>query len=119
MVAVLLYNAFTADTDLEKAEAALAVLIEKINVLCSKYNVKSLSIFGSVCAKDFNELSDIDLLISFNKMNHGDYADNFFIIAEKFEQLFKRKVDLITENSLSNPYFIESINNSRKVIYGD
>ena len=91
--------------------------IDKIKTLCTMYNVKSLFAFGSVCTNNFNDQSDIDLLITFNKMEYGDYADSYFILADKFEELFNRPVDLITDKSLSNPYFIESLNQTKKLIY--
>lgn len=92
--------------------------IHQIKKLCESHNVKSLFVFGSASTENFNELSDIDLLISFHQMDYGDYADNYFELADKFENIFKRKVDLVTENSLSNPYFIESVNKNKALIYG-
>lgn len=92
--------------------------MEGIQELCSKHNVKSLFAFGSVCTDQFNENSDIDLLVSLNPMDYGDYADTFFVLAEKFEDLLQRPVDLITDKSLSNPYFIDSINRTKTQIYG-
>jgi predicted nucleotidyltransferase len=47
----------------------------------------------------------IDLLVSFNPREAGDYADTYFDLADKFGHLFRRPVDLITDKSLSNPYF--------------
>jgi len=91
---------------------------EKIKELCKEHNVNQLYAFGSVCGDKFNEKSDVDFLVSFKPMDYGDYADTFFNLAEKFENLFERKVDLITENSLSNPYFIDSVNKNRKLLYG-
>lgn len=96
----------------------LADNIDKINSLCMSYNVKSLFAFGSVCTDKFNEESDVDLLISFNKMEYGDYADSYFKLAEEFETLFKRSVDLITDKSISNPYFLESVNKTKTLLYG-
>lgn len=90
---------------------------EKINALCQYYNVKALFAFGSVCTDKFNDHSDIDLLIAFNPMDFGDYADAYFNIAEEFEKLFQRPVDLITDKSLSNPYFINSLNKTKTLIY--
>ena len=87
-------------------------------MLCSTHNVKSLFAFGSVCTELFNDKSDIDLLVSFKPMEYGDYADTYFELAEKFENLLKRPIDLITDKSLSNPYFIESINHTKTLIYG-
>jgi predicted nucleotidyltransferase len=92
--------------------------INQIKTLCSIHNVKSLSAFGSVCTDKFTEASDIDLLISFKPMDYADYADNYFTIADKFEELFHRPVDLVTDKSLSNPYFIESVNQTKTLLYG-
>jgi predicted nucleotidyltransferase len=92
--------------------------IDNIKALCMAYNVKNLFAFGSVCTDKFDDNSDIDLLISFKPMDYADYADSYFEIADKFEELFKRPVDLVTEKSLKNPYFIESVNQTKTLIYG-
>jgi uncharacterized protein len=92
--------------------------MDKIRALCLRHNVKSLFAFGSVCTDKFTESSDIDLLITFNSMDHSDYADNYFDIADGFENVFKRPVDLVTEKSLKNPYFIKSVNKTKTLIYG-
>lgn len=91
--------------------------LENIKELCVEYNVQSLFAFGSVCSENFNAKSDIDLLISFKPMDYSDYADAYFNIADKFEEVFARPVDLITEKSLHNPYFIDSINKNKTKIY--
>ena len=91
--------------------------IDKIKTLCANRNVKSLFVFGSVCTDKFKNSSDIDLLISFNPMDYADYADNYFLIADEFEKILHRPVDLITDKSLSNPYLINSINMTKTLIY--
>ena len=91
--------------------------LNDIKTLCTDYNVKTLFAFGSVCTDKFTDKSDVDLLISFNPMDYGDYADTYFKLADKFEQLFKRSVDLVTEKSLSNPYLIDSINKTKTLLY--
>jgi uncharacterized protein len=93
--------------------------LENIRQLCLTHNVKTLFAFGSVCTERFNEDSDIDLLISFKPMDFGDYADTYFELADKFENLFNRTVDLVTDKSLSNPYFIESVNQTKTLLYGN
>jgi len=92
--------------------------IDNIKALCMIHNVKSLFAFGSVCTGTFNDKSDIDLLITFYPMDFGDYADAYFDLADKLEDLFNRPVDLITEKSLKNPYFIDSINKTKTLLYG-
>jgi hypothetical protein len=85
--------------------------------LCEKYEVKTMFVFGSATTSQFNDLSDIDILISFKEIPFNQYTDNFFELHEKLEELFQRKVDLFTERSLSNPYFIESIEATKKLLY--
>ena len=92
--------------------------MDKIKSLCITHNVKSLFAFGSVCTDRFTDKSDVDLLISFKPMDYGDYADTYFNLAEKFEDLFRRPVDLVTDKSLSNPYFIDSVNQTKTLLYG-
>ncbi len=99
-------------------QSILTENIDGIKALCVSYNVESLFAFGSVCTDRFNEKSDIDFLVSFKSMEYGDYADKYFQLAEKFEHLLHRSVDLVTDKSLSNPYFIESINKTKTLIYG-
>jgi predicted nucleotidyltransferase len=91
--------------------------MDKIRALCMTHNVKNLFACGSVCTDRFNDRSDIDLLVSFNPMDFGDYADTYFELAENFEKLFKRPVDLITDKSLKNPYFIRSVNQTKTLLY--
>lgn len=90
---------------------------DNIRQLCMKYNVRSLFAFGSVTTEEFTNESDIDLLVSFMPMSPEDYADNYFDLADSFEALLKRPVDLVTEKSLRNPFFIESINRTKSKIY--
>lgn len=98
--------------------AILADNLQKINSLCEEHNVKSMYAFGSVNSDKFSETSDVDILVSFKPMSFGDYADAFFDLAEDLEEVFQRPVDLITEKSLSNPFFIQSIEQSKIRLYG-
>ncbi len=92
--------------------------LKKIKKLCHTHNVKSLFIFGSSATGQMHDQSDIDLLISFNSMDHADYADNYFMVAEELEKILNKPVDLVTEGSLGNPYFIDSVNKTKVQIYG-
>jgi uncharacterized protein len=91
--------------------------MDKIRALCMTHNVKNLFAFGSVCTDRFDDRSDVDLLVTFNPMDFGDYADTYFELAENFEKLFNRPVDLITDKSLNNPYFIKSVNQTKTLLY--
>ncbi len=92
--------------------------IDKLHEYCKIFNINKMYLFGSATSDKFNKNSDIDFLISFNdNISIDDYTDNYFELHYKLSDLFGRKVDLITERSLSNPYFIESINETKELIY--
>lgn len=91
--------------------------IQELRELCKRFDVKTLYLFGSVCSDKFNNDSDIDILISFKEISIEKYTDNYFEFHYKLEELFNRKIDLLTENSLSNPFFIESIEETKQLLY--
>ncbi len=91
--------------------------IDEIREICKAYEVRDLYSFGSVNTLSFRGDSDIDLLISFNDISIEEYANNYFDLHYKFEELFNRRIDLVTTNSLSNPYFIKSIDRTKTLIY--
>jgi predicted nucleotidyltransferase len=92
--------------------------IPQIKTLCQKYNVKKLFAFGSVLTNKFNEQSDIDLIVDFDKQNIADYFDNYFDFKYSLENIFGRKVDLLEEKPIQNKYLRNSIENSKQLIYG-
>jgi hypothetical protein len=73
--------------------------------------------FGSAVTSDFSESSDVDILISFKDISIEKYTNNYFELHDALVKLFQRKVDLLTERSLSNPYFIESIERTKQLLY--
>ncbi len=91
--------------------------IDKIKNYCKTYKVKELYVIGSATSDKFSEKSDIDLLIRFDNISIEEYTDNYFTLHKLFQNLFNRKVDLITDKSLSNPFFIQSIENTKKLLY--
>lgn len=99
-------------------EAILEQHIEELKQLCKTFKIKRLYAFGSVVSEKFNNKSDIDFLISFaDNLSIEEYTANYFSLHNKLRALFHREIDIITERSLSNPYFIKSINESKKLIY--
>jgi len=91
--------------------------LDELKIICETYDVKTLYAFGSACTDNFNESSDIDILESFKDISIEKYTDNYFELHYKLAKLFDRKIDLLTENSLSNPYFIESIEETKELLY--
>ncbi len=96
------------------------ILTERINELkrlCELYRVRTMYAFGSVCTDNFKEDSDIDFLIAFDDLSFDQYTDNYFELHYKLQDLFNRQIDLLTVNSLSNPYFIKGIEQTKELIY--
>lgn len=86
--------------------------------VCKLLQVDKMYAFGSVVTQQFNDDSDIDILISFsNKLSIEQYTNNYFKLHYKLREIFNRDIDIITERSLSNPYFIESINENKVLLY--
>lgn len=93
--------------------------LDKLALLSKKHRVENLYVFGSVTTDRFTSSSDIDFLVEFQPMDFGDYTDNYFQFCFALEALFDRKVDLTTTRSLSNPYFIESVDKTKKLVYSE
>jgi len=90
-----------------------------IEQLCSQYRVLRLELFGSALTDDnFNpDKSDLDFLVEFLPLKPGEHADAYFGLLERLQDLFGRHIDLVEIKAVRNPYFLESINRSRRQIY--
>lgn len=90
-----------------------------IEQLCSQYRVLRLELFGSALTDDnFNpDKSDLDFLVEFLPLKPGEHADAYFGLLEGLQDLFGRHIDLVEIKAVRNPYFLESINRSRRQIY--
>lgn len=88
--------------------------------LCKRHKVKSLAVFGSILTDRFNDDSDVDLLVDFEPqdLNEFDYVTNYFDLRSAFENLFKRKVDLIEYGTQLNPIFRKMVDKKKMMIYG-
>jgi len=85
--------------------------LPQIKMLLRKYGVERAYAFGSTIKGTQNEDSDVDFIISFpDDMDYVSYADNYFALAHSLEELLHKKVDLVTEKTLKNPYLLQSIN---------
>ena len=86
----------------------------QIQTLMRKYGVEKAYAFGSAIKGTQNNDSDVDFIISFPvDMDYVSYADNYFALADSLEELLHKKVDLVTERTLQNPYLILSINSHK------
>lgn len=91
---------------------------DQLAELCRKYNVARLDVFGSAVREDFDPArSDLDFLVDFNDFTIYNAADRFFDLLFDLEQLFGRKVDLVSDTAIRNPYFRQSVDRERVNLY--
>ena len=62
--------------------------------ICRVHHVKNMYLFGSILTENFSSDSDVDFLVSFDK------------------------VDLLEEQTVKNPVLRRSIDRNKKLIYG-
>ena len=92
---------------------------KELENLCRRYNVQRLEIFGSAVSEDKFDArnSDLDFLVEFLRMEPSEHARAYFGLLEALQDMFSRPIDLVEIKAVSNPYLIESINESRSQIY--
>lgn len=86
--------------------------------LCRAHHVDKMYAFGSSITDHFNpETSDIDVVVKVDIDDPVARGEALLSLWDKLEALFKRKVDLLTEDSFRNPYLRSNINRTKKLIY--
>jgi predicted nucleotidyltransferase len=91
--------------------------LKSIQRILHKHNVKRAFVFGSVCTENFNDNSDIDIIVAFQKRYFDNYVDNFLSLESELSKLLEREVDIVPEETIQNPYFIQAINQTKIPIY--
>jgi predicted nucleotidyltransferase len=91
--------------------------MDELIQLCKAYHVKSMHAFGAVCTDAFNDRSDIDFLISFENLSAAQNADNYVDLHHKLQELFVQRIDLLTDLTISNPYTIERLEQTKQLIF--
>jgi predicted nucleotidyltransferase len=90
----------------------------EFQLLCKTHNVKYLYAFrSSVTTKFDKNHSDIDLLVDVDSNDPVDRGETLISLWDLFEKFFSRKVDLLTESSIHNPYLRKSIDATKILIY--
>lgn len=97
-------------TILEKNSAALIAA-------CERNQVQELYAFGSILTDKFNSNSDIDFLVSFDKLDPLIYAEHYFDLKFELEALFNRKIDLLEAKAIRNQAFKNAIDKKKKLVY--
>lgn len=90
---------------------------EALAQLCAHHQVRSLEVFGSAATGKLRQNSDLDFLVDFHPADSMSPAGQYFGLLEALETLFDREVDLLTRRSLRNPYLVDSVEKTRRLLY--
>ena len=92
-----------------------------IAVLCRRYGVVRLALFGSAATGRFDgSRSDLDFVAEFDQVEPtAAYADRFLDFAGSLELLFGRKVDVVSESALRHSRLATAIAASRETVYAE
>jgi predicted nucleotidyltransferase len=96
----------------------LAIHSNEVKQLCDSNKVRSLFAFGSVTTDRFNADSDIDFVVDIADKDPLSYSDKYFDLKLQLEQLFKRKIDLLEQKTIRNPYLKAQIDQTKVLVYG-
>jgi len=92
--------------------------LSRVFEICRVHHVKNMYLFGSILTENFSSDSDVDFLVSFDKVELPQYFNNYMDFKEKLEHLLNRPVDLLEEQTVKNPILRRSIDRNKKLIYG-
>ena len=73
------------------------ILKENMELLCHKYNVRTIGVFGSYARNEQQNGSDVDILVEFNKPI-GLFK--FLELEEYLASIIGEKVDLVSKKAL-------------------
>jgi len=91
---------------------------EELESLCRQHRVRRLELFGSAATESHGaEPGDLDFLVEFLPLAPGEHADAYFGLLAGLEVLFARPVDLVMTRAVRNPYFRQSIDRTRRIVY--
>ena len=92
--------------------------LQQVEALCQRFAVRQLEVFGSATTAEFDSVrSDIDFVVDFESATGSSLFERYFGLKTALENLFSCPVDLVMVGAMRNPYFIESVNRSRRTVY--
>lgn len=93
---------------------------EAIESICRRYGVRRLEVFGSAArAVDFDPArSDVDFLVEFAPESEAATSlEPFLAFRSALSGILGRPVDLITPESLANPYVQAEVDRHRESVH--
>jgi hypothetical protein len=89
-----------------------------LEALCRRYGVRRLELFGSAAVEaEGSGKSDLDFLVEFDALPPGGHADAYFGLLESLQALVGKPVDLVVISAIRNPFFLQSVERTRTLLY--
>jgi len=90
----------------------------RLNEIFRRHRIEKAYLFGSAAKDNFESNSDIDLYVEISEgIEPAERGELLWSLYDELGKLFKRKIDLVTGQSLRNPYFIEELEETKQLIY--
>ena len=76
-----------------------------------------MEVFGSAAkGQEPSGVSDLDFLVEFACPPRGGYANAYFGVLESLEALYGKPVDLVVASAIRNPFFLQSVDQTRTLL---
>lgn len=90
----------------------------EIASLCQRHAVRRLAVFGSILRDDFEPASsDADFLVEFEPTPAAVRMQNYLQLRDDLSSLLSRRVDLVEEGSIRNPYILQKVKDQERLLY--
>jgi hypothetical protein len=73
--------------------------LKQIAAFCERWQIVEFALFGSILREDFRPESDVDVLVTFAAGSKQSLSD-LIQMQEEIEEIFGRKVDLVSRKSV-------------------
>lgn len=88
--------------------------------LCREYGVARLEVFGSAADGRFDPAhSDFDFIVRLAPRPQESLAKRYLSFIDALESLLGRRVDVLNDGPIENPYLRQAVNASRRTLHDE
>jgi len=88
--------------------------LSEIREILLNHGVINAYVFGSAATDKMHNNSDVDFMVSFSTdFDYETYGNNYFKLLYALQDLLHKEVDLVAEETITNPYLLQKINNQK------
>ncbi|MFP4027807.1 MAG: nucleotidyltransferase family protein [Candidatus Brocadiia bacterium] len=92
----------------------------ELSDICEECKIRRLEVFGSAATGEFRPgRSDVDFIVEFESPEaEPGLLSRYLELCQKLESLLGTEVEIITPQSVRNPYFRRLVDQKRERVYG-